>query len=637
GWYVDDANCGSGTSTIPATTTIPAGGYFVINSGDSGDNFNLSNSGDRVVLCDASHNEIDRVTYGNIGAAPSGPSASNGPQYSVARVPNGNDTNDDARDFNFDNIPTPGTVNNAPAVNLGSSVVINEMDNYPTSGNDRLELYNPTGSPISVAGWYISDGDDVAILNAGLTVPAGGYLIIEEDVDWTEEGSTGVDFTSTDVAYLFNSSRERVDQIGWSGETEDDCFARVPDGAGVHDGYNWSSSDGGNTWVDQACTLGATNNPSVTVTYIHDIQGNSTTQGAGGEHDDVSPMNGNTVTVQGVVVADFQGVTGVNDGKLDGFFLQEENSDADADASTSEGIFVYCGSCPTNVEEGYLVTVTGSVSEFFGMTQISATGASAITVDNTNTAANLALVSPATIDLPVVGDIDDYYEQFEGMLVQFSDTLTVTELYLLPRYGQFTLSEGGKLRQYTQDATLPLNATDYNNHQDNVARRQIILDDDNNNQNEDPVYHPQPGGFSVSNYVRGGATISNLTGVLHWSWAGSSGTNAWRVRPTSNNPITFNNPARPSGAPSVGGNIRVASMNVLNYFNGDGTGGGFPTSRGAHSAAELARQTDKIVSAILQMNADIVGLMEIENDPDGSNSALDDLVDALNTAAGAGT
>ena len=55
-------------------------------------------------------------------------------------------------------------------------------------------------------------------------------------------------------------------------------------------------------------------------------------------------------------------------------------------------------------------------------------------------------------------------------------------------------------------------------------------------------------------------------------------------------------------------------MNVLNYFNGDGLGGGFPTARGAETPFELDRQEAKIVAALAAIDADVVGLMEIEND-----------------------
>ena len=81
--------------------------------------------------------------------------------------------------------------------------------------------------------------------------------------------------------------------------------------------------------------------------------------------------------------------------------------------------------------------------------------------------------------------------------------------------------------------------------------------------------------------------------------------------------------------------MKVASFNVLNYFNGNGTGGGFPTARGANTPVEFARQRAKTVNAILGTGGDIVGLMELENDAPG-NSAIEDLVAGLN-ARGAGT
>ena len=74
-----------------------------------------------------------------------------------------------------------------------------------------------------------------------------------------------------------------------------------------------------------------------------------------------------------MVTGDFQPIP--NDNRLSGFFLQEEDADVDADPNTSEGIFVFCSACPTNVAEGQIVQVTGTVSEFFGSTQITATTA----------------------------------------------------------------------------------------------------------------------------------------------------------------------------------------------------------------------------------------------------------------------
>jgi predicted extracellular nuclease len=74
--------------------------------------------------------------------------------------------------------------------------------------------------------------------------------------------------------------------------------------------------------------------------------------------------------------------------------------------------------------------------------------------------------------------------------------------------------------------------------------------------------------------------------------------------------------------PTVGGNIKVASFNVLNFFNGNGAGGGFPTTRGADTAYEFGRQKAKIVAALCGLGADVVGLLEMENDGNGTTSAL---------------
>ena len=90
----------------------------------------------------------------------------------------------------------------------------------------------------------------------------------------------------------------------------------------------------------------------------------------------------------------------------------------------------------------------------------------------------------------------------------------------------------------------------------------------------------------------------------------------------------------------MGGNLKVASFNVLNYFTTIDTGAldlrpGDQECRGADTADELARQRAKIVAALVAINADVVGLIEIENNPGDVPTA--DLVGGLNDALGAGT
>ena len=167
----------------------------------------------------------------------------------------------------------------------------------------------------------------------------------------------------------------------------------------------------------------------------------------------------------------------------------------------------------------------------------------------------------------------------------------------------------------------------------------MILDDTDNRQNR-PVdtpntayYHPAPG-LSTTNVVRGGDTIANLTGVLHWSFAGLTGTDAWRIRPVAEAfPYAFT-PANPRPAPpAVGGRLKVASFNVLNYFptidttssDSNGACGASATldCRGADSVAEFTRQRAKLTQALLGLDADIVGLIEMENTPGRLAGAAD--------------
>ena len=61
----------------------------------------------------------------------------------------------------------------------------------------------------------------------------------------------------------------------------------------------------------------------------------------------------------------------------------------------------------------------------------------------------------------------------------------------------------------------------------------------------------------------------------------------------------------------------------------------FRSPRGADSLQEFIRQRDKIINAILTLDAQIIGLMELENDGYGPTSAIANLVNGLN-AAGSG-
>jgi predicted extracellular nuclease len=212
------------------------------------------------------------------------------------------------------------------------------------------------------------------------------------------------------------------------------------------------------------------------------------------------------------------------------------------------------------VAEGNIVSVTGLQQEFFALSELDASGAGG-NVSVIDSGDNLGLITAAAIDLPAPAGTDQEatFEQYEGMLVEFVNELTATEYFELPRFGQLVLSGDGKQRQFT-DANPP-SVTGFADHQEEIARNRIILDDLNNVQNIDPVYHLQPGGFSVANFFRGGDTVTALSGILEWSFGD------WRVRPQQSNPVGFNaaNP-RTDTPQNTGGSIKVAAFNVLNYF-----------------------------------------------------------------------
>jgi len=486
---------------------------------------------------------------------------------------------------------------------------------------------NADDANVGTNGFLLStSGDQVLAFQGSTASPTFIFAVQSNSTVWQAAATNsndsglppGLSNGVNAIAYgAGTGSGSEIDNIWYDCSTTTGTTAQLL--AAIANQNNWTGNNSSYT----PCTAnflgtpgGGGGNP-VTM-FIHDVQGSGS----------AVTNQGSLVQLEAVVVADYQSAN-----ELGGFFIQEETADEDGNAATSEGIFVYCNTCPVAVAEGDLVLVEGISTEFFDMSQIDVSGANGlVTVQSSS---NLNLVTPVNVSLPAAAPTNAVatYESIEGMLVNFTNTLTVTEHFQLGRYGQLTLSANGKQRQFTED-NLP-SVAGYNTHLVDREKNRIILDDYNDDENIDPVIHPAPGNFSVSNTVRGGNIVNNLQGIMHWSWAGAAGTNAWRIRPMKTNPVNFTN-SNPRPAPPIGAeDLRIMSFNVLNYFNGNGVGGGFPTSRGANSPAELVRQTDKIVAALVAIDADIVGLVELENDySSGANSAIAQLVNALNLAIG---
>jgi hypothetical protein len=360
---------------------------------------------------------------------------------------------------------------------------------------------------------------------------------------------------------------------------------------------------------------------SAPITAIPAIQGSGDTAAVTG-----------TVTTRGVVVGDYElPAGGVQSEFLRGFYLQAEIGDGDA--ATSDGIFVFNAN-NNSVAVGQVVEVTGTAAEFQGQTQISA---SAITQ-----CGRTAEVTPVDVSLPVASAT--FLERYEGMLVRLPQTLYVTEHFQLGRFGQVVLATNGRQPNPTNIAApgAPALAVAASN-----ALNRIIIDDSSQKQNPDPIVFG--GGttpLAANNTLRGGDSATGIVGVLGFTWGGNAASpNAYRVRPTQ--PVTFvsQNP-RPAAPAAVGGNVRVAAFNVLNYFNTFdgrpdnvdnctfGLGGAPADCRGADTAQEFDRQWPKTVAAIGSINADVLGLIELENDGYGASSAIADLTNKANANGG---
>jgi predicted extracellular nuclease len=583
---------------------------------------------------------------------------------------------------------TPSTTSSSrPLASLKTrGVVISQV--YGAGGNsgatythDFVELYNATTAPVSLTGLSVQyasatgtgdfGGNPVAVLSG--TIPAGGYFLIQ-----LAGGATGValptpDQVITPAANLSGSAGKvalvrQTTGLACNGAGNRVCSSAQLDliedlvGYGSANFFEGAAApalsattsalrkQGGAQDTDNNATDFAVNNFSATTPTPTPPRNSGSTGGGGGGGggggsagvcgDPFTPTfaiqgSGATAAItgavftEGVVVGDFEGASPA----LRGFYIQDLTGDGNP--ATSDGLFIFNSANTNVVSLGDRVRVSGTAGENQGQTQVSA---SAITVCGAGSA-----VSPVDVILPVATSTT--LEQYEGMLVRFPQTLTVTEHFQLGRFGQVVMSSGGRLSIPTNVVTPGAAATALQAQND---LRKLIVDDASQFQNPDPILFGRGGlPLSAVNTLRGGDQATGMLGVLTYTWGGNSASpNAYRLRPINalgaSIPTFTAANARPATPHAVGGSMTVASANVLNYFNtfagcSSGVGGGATDCRGAENAAEFARQRAKILASLSTMNADVVGLMEIENDGYGAASAVADLVDGLNTISGAGT
>ncbi len=295
------------------------------------------------------------------------------------------------------------------------------------------------------------------------------------------------------------------------------------------------------------------------------------------------------VKTSGIVTAKYIGT-----GKIGGFFMQDPVGDNNL--STSDGIFVY--SSTYNVNIGDKIEITATVVEFSNKTELT-------NITNLTTYSSNNTINPTKIFY----NSDTFnWEQYEGMLLEFDQTLYVTSNYNLQQYGQLTLSPF--IRYIPTNKGVP-SSTEYNKNVNLNSKAQILLDDGIVSSNYSPIFFADENGTR-----RTGETLKNLIAVVDQNLS------AYSLYPVSK--PTFTGNPRPTKPTNLGDyNLKVCGFN-LEYYLTTNYGQGY----GANNTTEAAKQHLKIMEALLAIDADIYGLIEIEQGQD----ALIKLTNALNVA-----
>ncbi|RYV03434.1 endonuclease [Shewanella sp. OPT22] len=343
-----------------------------------------------------------------------------------------------------------------------------------------------------------------------------------------------------------------------------------------------------------------------------------------------SPHLGESVYVKGVITAlDLEYDKSAKSDYVKGFYVESQSPDDNQ--QTSDGIYVYANKISladaSALQTGYSVCLQGEVDENFGNTQID------ISQDITKYKVGDDVGLPNAVDLNIGTDetLPQAMERYEGMKVKLtaSSDMRVTRNFSFD-YSSFrnnmVLSHLAALQKPTQlyvPESAEAKALEAKNKQN-----QLYVDTDKKPANGENPFMPSFGPEIA--YIRTGDTVTNMEGVISYSFG------KYRIAPTNiilAGDLIRNNDRITPPKLANSGDIRVASFNVLNFFNNvmpDADPNPTGQNRGAITEDEFELQRTKIVNALTSMNADVVGLVEIENNGFGENSAIKNLLDALN-------
>ncbi len=222
GWHLQD---GSNDFTIPAGSTIPANGYFVLVEKDTsftkiypdvtnyvGDlGFGFSDLGEFVKLLSPQRCAVDAVEFGVQSPWPGTPNGT-GPTLSLNSTgANNNLPSNWSASSNHSG--TPGAPNNNLCAGGLPTIVINEINYNSILSNDPgdwIELYNPAASSIDLSNWEFHDGKNIFTIPAGTVLSAGGYMILTENASQFSGIFPNVGNVVGDWGFNLTSLGERV-------------------------------------------------------------------------------------------------------------------------------------------------------------------------------------------------------------------------------------------------------------------------------------------------------------------------------------------------------------------------------------------------------------------------------------------
>lgn len=310
-------------------------------------------------------------------------------------------------------------------------------------------------------------------------------------------------------------------------------------------------------------------------TAIRDVQGEGS----------ATPLLDHGVSLRGIV-------TRVEPGH--GLFIQEAGNQANP--RTSQGIFVADGALSQTARIGQELGVSGRVTELGSGPDTLTALVEVIAHTVCSEAADLPL-QPVMLPLDALER-----EGLEGMRVALEGALTLSDTYDMYR-GEWTLCAGEPPRLPTEDGA--------------PGRAAASLAADNRDRTVGIVL---PGPDFPALPV--GTSITHVEGIM-----GNPGGHQ-RLLLESMPRVAAEVPEIIE-APAPGG-LRIVSLNLLNYFNGDGQGGGFPTARGARTLPEFLAQQERTRAALSLIQPDLLAVQELENDGFGVRGAAQSLLDLLN-------